>query len=96
MLECDYFKRNTFFEDSVLERHIKAEMLQELEKKMEKDEHRIYRNNYRNTAIIVDLMTAIRKVPLNKFSCSGDALECMWNMLTKVSEANQIGVVFDS
>ena len=51
-------------------------MLHELEKKLEKDEDRIYISNYTNTAILVDLTTAIRKVPLNKFSCSGDVFEC--------------------
>ena len=41
-------------------------------------------------------MSAIRKVPLNKFSCIKDALECLWSMRTKVGEANQIDIVFDS
>ena len=41
-------------------------------------------------------MSAIRKVPLNKFSCIKDALECLWSMITKVGEANQIDIVFNS
>ena len=41
-------------------------------------------------------MSAIRKVPLNKFSCIKDALGCLWSMITKVGEANQIDIVFDS
>ena len=53
-------------------------------------------SNYTNTTIIEDFMSAIRKVPLNKLSCVRDALECMWNMLAKVAEDNQIDVVFDS
>ena len=40
-------------------------------------------------------MSAIRKVPLNKFSCIKDALECLWS-ITKVGQANQIDIVFDS
>ena len=65
-----------------------TEILPELEQKLEKDEYRIYMSNYTNIAIIVDLMAAIRKVPLNKCSCSRDDLECIWNMVTKVAEAN--------
>ena len=53
-------------------------------------------SNYTNTTIIVDSMSAIRKVPLNKFICIKDALTCMWNMMLKVTGANQIDVVFDS
>ena len=41
-------------------------------------------------------MSAIRKVPLNKVICIKDALKCMWNMVLKVTGANQIDVVFDS
>ena len=41
-------------------------------------------------------MSAIRKVPLNKFSCIKDGLECLWSMITKVGEANQIDIVFNS
>lgn len=41
-------------------------------------------------------MSAIRKIPLNKFSCIRKALVCMWNVMIKVAAANQIDVVFDS
>ena len=87
---------DTLFEDNGLKRSNKAEILQELEKKLQKYDYRIYMSNYTNTTIIVDFMSAIRKVPLNKFSCTRDALECMWNIVIKVAEANQIDVVFDS
>ena len=30
------------------------------------------------------------------FSCIKDALECLWSMITKVGEANQTDIVFDS
>ena len=49
-------------------------------------------SNYTSTKIIVNFMSAIRKVPLNKFSFVRDALECI---VTKVAGANQINV-FDS
>ena len=52
-------------------------------------------SNYTNTTVIVDFMSVLRKVAVNKFGCR-DALECMWNMITKVPEANLIDVVFDS
>lgn len=41
-------------------------------------------------------MSGIRKILLNKCSCIKDALECMWNMVITVAEANQIDVVFPS
>ena len=41
-------------------------------------------------------MSAIRKIPLHKFSCIRKASVCMWNMIIKVAAANQIDVVFDS
>ena len=89
LLRYDHLGGNTLFEDNGLKKHNKVENLQELETKLEKDDYRIYMSNYTNIAIIVNFMSAIRKVPLN-------ALECMWNMVIKVAEANQIDVVFDS
>ena len=41
-------------------------------------------------------MSAIRKVAPNKFSDIKNTLECLWSMITKVGEANQIDIVFDS
>ena len=87
LLRYDHLGGNTLFEDNGLKKHNKAEILQELETKLEGD-YRIYMSNYTNIAIIVNFMSAIRKVRLN-------ALECMWNMVIKVAEANQIDVVFD-
>ena len=96
LLKYDHLGGNILFEDNGLKKHNKVEILQELEKKLEKDDYSNYMSNYTNTAITVKFMSAIRKVPLNKFNCIRDALECMWNMVIKVAEANQIDGVFDS
>ena len=40
-------------------------------------------------------MLAIRKILMNRFSCITDALECMWKMVTKVAETNEIDVAFN-
>ena len=96
LLKYDHLGGNTLIEDNGLKKHNKAEILQELEKKSEKDNYRIYMSNYKNTTIILNFMSAIRKVPLNKFSCIRGALECMWNMVIKVAEANKIDIVLDS
>ena len=94
LLQYDHLGGNTLFEGDELKKHNKAEILQELEKSLEKND---YSNSIGpNATIIVDFMSAIRKVPLSKFSCIKDALECLWNMITKVGEANQIDIVFDS
>ena len=85
---------NTLFEGDELKKHNKAEILQELEKILEKND---YSNSIGpNATIIVGFMSAIRKVSLSKFSCIKDALECLRNMITKVGEANEIDIVFDS
>ena len=65
-----------------------------MEKILEKND---YSNNIgQNATIIVGFMSAIRKYSFTKFSGIKDALECLWNMITKVGEANQIEIVFDS
>ena len=74
---------NILFEDSGLKKHNKAEILHEIEETLREDDHRIYITNYKNTTIIEDFMSAIRKVPLNKLSCNRDTLENIWNMVTK-------------
>ena len=63
---------------------------------MEKNDYGIYMSSNTYATIIMDFMSAIRKVPLNKFSCIRYALECMWNMVTKVANDNQINVVLVS
>ena len=91
LLQYDHLGGSTLFEGDELKKHSKAEILQELEKHLAKNEYST--GISQNATIIVDFMSAIRKVPLHKFSCIKDALECLWSMITKVGEANQIDIV---
>ena len=90
-LQYDHLGGNTLFEGDELKKRNKAEFC------------RNWKNIWRKMStvpilatIIVDFMSAIRKVPLNKFSCIKDALECLRSMITKVGEGNQIDIVFNS
>ena len=75
LLQYNHLRGNTLFEGDELKKHNKAEILQELEKSLEKND---YSNSIGpNATIIVDFMSAIRKVPLSIFSCMKDALECL-------------------
>ena len=94
LLQYDHLGGNTLFEGDELKKHNKTETLQELEKHLEKNEYST--DIGQNATIILGFMSAIRKVPLNKFSCIKDALECLRSMITKVGEANQIDIVFVS
>ena len=94
LLQYDHLGGNTLFEGDELKKHNKVEVLQELEKHLEKNEYST--DIGQNATIIVDFMSAIRKFPLNKFSCIKDALECLWSMTTKAGEVNQVDIVFDS
>ena len=94
LLQYDHLGGNTLFEGDELKKHNKVEILQVLEKSLEKND---YSNSIgSNATIIVDFMSVIRKVSFSKFSSIKDALECLWNMITKVGENNQIDIVFDS
>ena len=75
LLQYNHLRGNTLFEGDELKKYHKAEILQELEKSLEKND---YSNSIgSNATIIVDFMSAIRKVPLSIFSCIKDALECL-------------------
>ena len=63
LLQYDHFGGNTLFEGDELKKQNKAEILQELEKHLEKNEYST--DIGQNATIIVDFMSAIRKVSLN-------------------------------
>ena len=51
LLKYDHLGGSTLFEDNGLKKDNNAEILQELEKKLEKDDYRIYTSNYTNTRL---------------------------------------------
>ena len=77
-------------------RHKKHEILKPLESDLQEEDYKLNRNDDLETAMVVDFISMIRKVPFHVHRNINDALESTWEMILFPGDINQIHVVYDS
>ena len=71
-------------------------MMKQLENVLNPTDYNYTKESKTRSAVIVDFMSVIRKVPFQKCSKMKDVLETTWNIILAASDANRIEVVYDS
>ena len=98
LLIYDHLEENVLFEKDELRKPNKSILIQTLEASyLEHSEYNFKKDSKLNTAIIVDFMSVIRKIPLQKFKSFQEALEFLWCMILRSHDnLNRIDIVYDS
>ena len=96
ILQFDHADDNFLFDGECTSKPEKHKIISELEKYLENEDYNLVKENNQLTAIIVDFMLLIRKVPFTKVKTIGEALESAWKIIMNISKAEEIHIVFDS
>ena len=96
ILQYDMTRGCPLFVDVGIARHKKHEILKPLESDLQEKDYKLNRNDDLTTAVVVDFMSLIRKVPLHVHTNINEALELTWAMILSPGNRNQIHVVYDS
>ena len=96
MLQFDLTRDCLLFDEVGLARHKRHEILKPLKSDLEEEEdYKLNRNDYLKTAVVVDFMSMIIKVPFDVHKNINEALELTRIMTLYPGDINQIHV-YDS
>ena len=96
MLQFDLTRDCLLLDEVGLARHKRHEILKPLKSDLEEEEdYKLNRNDYLKTAVVVDFMSMIRKVPFDVHKNKNEALELTRVMILYPGDINQIHV-YDS
>ena len=96
IVQYDKTRGCPLFDDVGIARHKKHEILKSLENDLQEKDYKLNRNDDLTTAVVVDFMSLIRKVPLQVHTNINEALELTWAMIISLGDRNQTHVVYNS
>ena len=70
--------------------------MEPLESDLQEEDYKLNRNDDLKAAVVVSLMSMVRKVPFHLHKYINEALESTWAMILSPGVINQINVVYDS
>ena len=70
--------------------------MEPLESDLQEENYKLNRNDDLKTAVIVDFMSMVRKVPFYLHKYINEASESTWAIILSPGVINQIDVVYDS
>ena len=85
--QFDHTDDNFLFDGEGTSKPEKHKIISELEKYSANEDYNLVKENNQLTAIIVDFMSLIRKVPFTKVKTIGEALESAWKIIMNISKA---------
>ena len=96
ILQYDLIEDCPLFDEVGLARHKKHEILKPIENHLLENDYKFERKSDLKTAVMVDFMSLVRKVPFKIYKNIKEALEATWSMIMSSSNADRVDIVYNS
>ena len=96
ILKYDILPDCPLFDNIGIRPHKKHEILKPLESVLKENDYKLNMNVDISTAIIIDFMSMIRKIPFRLYNNIKEALESLWSTVMSIGTVKVIHIVYDS